>query len=175
MGSDKDTDVPRSADLEPGFDEENPYENADLSSYPEWWRQSVKEFEEYGMRPYRPPRCEDGTILPEFISGLESELDVTIQLRGIDPRIGNDWSVFVDDERVTQISRERTGDGYTQYHVTAPEFEQLIRSGLTEDKSDPESDRNPGTAHDSVSGSPTTFDYKFQSESESKPGHQDNQ
>lgn len=165
MGSNKDTDGPRSADFQAGFDENDPYEDTDLSAYPEWWRQNVEQFKDYGMRPYRPPRCEDGTVLPELISDLESELDVTIQLRGIDPRIGDDWSIFIDSKCIAQISRERASDGHTEYHMTGPEFERLVRSELEESGSDSGAEREPESNQNSGSESQSKLNSESRSES----------
>jgi hypothetical protein len=128
MARDGDHDPPRSANYPPGFDEADPYDKVELGTYPEWWRQNIREFRKYGMRPYRPPRFQDGALTPEVISQLEADLNVTIDLRAINPRVNEDWSVWVDGARIGQIGRERTGDGHTEYHMTAAEFEQLVRT-----------------------------------------------
>lgn len=133
MADQSGSEPPRPADKPPGFDEEDPYEGADLSTYPEWWRRNIIEFRRYGMRPYRPPRCEDGTLMPELISRLEAEHDITIDLRGLDPKVDDDWSVLVDGTPVAEISRQRTSEGYTRYHVTATEFENIVRTAVAED------------------------------------------
>ena len=87
---------PRAASLPPGFDDEDPYEGEDLSTYPEWWRRNVEEFREYGMRPYRPPRLADGTLTPPLIEELEAEYGVSVRFRAVDPQVGNSWELVVD-------------------------------------------------------------------------------
>lgn len=120
-------DPPRAENLPPGYDEEDPYEGEDLSTYPDWWRRNVEEFREHGLRPYRPPRFTDGVYLPELVFALESELDVTIQIRGVNPRAGDDWEIRVNGQPVGTVGRRREGEGYTLYEITSAEFEALIR------------------------------------------------
>lgn len=120
-------DPPRAASLPPGYDENDPYEGVDLATYPEWWRQNAEEFLTYGMRPYRPSRLADGTVLQELITALESELEVEITVRVRNPQEGGRWYLVVDGERVRQLSYDRTGDGYTEYDLDASEFERLVR------------------------------------------------
>ena len=126
MGDDTAGTAPRAADLPPGFDKQDPYENEDLSTYPEWWRRRIEEFQRHDMRPYRPARFEDGKLVPAFVWKLETELDVEIDLRAIDPSIGDDWMVEVDGERVATVARERTGNGYTEYALTSGAFVGLV-------------------------------------------------
>lgn len=126
MGQDTDEEVPRAANLPPGFDEHDPYAKEDLSSYPEWWRKSVEEFRRHGMRPYRPPRFADGALVPPTVRNLEMDLDVDIAFRAVDPRIGDDWTIEVDGAVVATVSRERTGEGYTEYALTSDAFVRLI-------------------------------------------------
>ena len=121
---------PRPESHPPGFDEETPYEGEDLSDYPEWWRRSIEEFRQFGMRPYRPPRFADGSLVPAVIRALEDEFDVGIQLRAIDPEEADDWEVWVDGQSVGQIPHERLGEGYTRYEVTREEFRTLVASGV---------------------------------------------
>jgi len=65
----------------PGYDEEDPYADEDLSEYPEWWRRNVEEFRQYGLRPYRPARFSDGELVPPLVSDLADELGEEIRLR----------------------------------------------------------------------------------------------
>lgn len=116
---------PRSEDLPPGYDDENPYEE-DISKYPEWWQRNIREFYEHNMRPYRPPRFTDGSYTPEIIKELETELGVDIFLRAVNPRVGDDWQVTVNGDDVATIGRHRSGEGYTVYEISSTEFENIV-------------------------------------------------
>ncbi|PSP84007.1 hypothetical protein BRC83_06325 [Halobacteriales archaeon QS_1_68_17] len=124
--------VPRSGDLPPGHDEEDPYADVDVETLPDWWRENVERFRAHRMRPYRPPAFADGTVLPGRVRELESELDVEIRLQ---KRIGPDeqeegWTVVVDDEPVTGVDRVRTEEGRSVYSISADEFERLVREAV---------------------------------------------
>lgn len=123
-------DPPRPANLPPGYDEEDPYADEDLSTYPEWWRRNIIEFREHDMRPYRPPRFTDGTYTPEVIRSLETELDAEIQLRGVNPQAGNDWEIRVNGKTVGAIGRRREGEGFTLYEISTDEFESTVRAAV---------------------------------------------
>lgn len=122
------TEPPRSANLPPGYDEEDPYEDEDLSTYPRWWRKNINIFQFHGMRPYRPPRFSDNEYTPPLISDLEEELNLDIQLRTIDPDRKKDWEILVDGTRIAAVARTRTSEGYSQYEIESDTFETLIRS-----------------------------------------------
>lgn len=120
-------DPPRPASLPPGYDEEDPYEGEDLSTYPDWWRRNVEEFREYGMRPYRPPRLADGTLTPPLLEELEAEHDASIRFRAVDPQAGNEWELVVDGAVASEVEHLRSGDGYTVYDVEEAELRELVR------------------------------------------------
>jgi hypothetical protein len=124
-------DVPRSAGLAPGQDEDDPYEDVDVEALPEWWRENVARFRDHRMRPYRPPQFADGELLPERVTELEAELGVEIRIR---KRIGEDsdegWTVTVDGRPVAPVDRVRTEEGRSVYSVTAAEFESLVREAV---------------------------------------------
>lgn len=124
-------DPPRPASLPPGFDEDDPYEGEDLSTYPDWWRRNVEEFRAHEMRPYRPPRFADGEVTTERIESLEAELGVAVRLRAVNPQAGGDWEITVDGEPVATVTRRREGEGYTRYGISADEFETIVRGALT--------------------------------------------
>lgn len=124
------TDPPRPADLPAGYDEEDPYADEDLSTYPDWWRRNIEEFRAHGMRPYRPPRFADDILTPPVIDDLEAELDVTVRLRSVNPQAGGDWEVVVDGDPVATVDRRREGEGFTRYAVDADEFEALVRDAV---------------------------------------------
>lgn len=119
-------DPPRNAGLPPGYDENDPYEDEDLSEYPDWWRRNIEEFRKFGMRPYRPPRLADGTISPPLIDELEAKHDVDIWLRSYDPEAGK-WELIVDGESVLEFNHERDGGGYSVYEITKEKFEKAVR------------------------------------------------
>lgn len=123
-------DPPRSAGLEAGYDEENPYEGEDLSTYPDWWRESIEEFRRHEMRPYRPPRFSDGELVPPLLLELEDDLSVEIRLRAVDPEVGKSWVVTVDGDQVAEVGRVREGEGFTQYNIEAAAFETLVRAAV---------------------------------------------
>lgn len=127
---------PRPADLPPGYDEDDPYEDDDLSDYPDWWRGNIELFRSHGMRPYRPPRFSDGAVTAMVIGNLEAALDVVIELRAIDPQTGGDWKLWVDGDPVTTIERTRTQGGYSRYELTTEEFEALVRVAVKHQSSD---------------------------------------
>lgn len=127
---------PRSASHPAGFDENDPYEGEDLSTYPDWWRQNIYEFREHGMRPYRPPRFEDDELAPPIISDLERELGLSIQLRVTSPEQGNRWELYVDEERVCTVDHRRAGEGYSVYEITSSEFERIVCDAVGRERTD---------------------------------------
>jgi len=128
-----DDGAPRPADVPAGFDEDNPYDDVDVSEYPAWWRRNIEQFRRHEMRPYRPPRFTDDEFTPEVIADLEAELGVDILMRAVEPRVGDDWTVLVDGEPVTTVGRHRSGDGYTVYELPSDAFEAAVRSARDAD------------------------------------------
>jgi hypothetical protein len=125
------SDPPRDANLPPGYDEDDPYENVDVSSFPAWWRRNIEEFRQYGLRPYRPPRFLDGAITTEVIDDLEGELGVEIRLRTTDPGVDHAWEVWVDGTPVHEIDKRRDGDAYSEFGMESEAFCDLVRSHAT--------------------------------------------
>jgi hypothetical protein len=120
-------DPPRPADAPAGFDDADPYADADLSTYPEWWRENVEAFRDHDMRPYRPPQFTDGTLVPELLWRLESELCVEITLRKyISADADESWTLVVDDRPVAEFTRVRNEEGRSVYSMTGEEFERLV-------------------------------------------------
>ena len=126
-------DAPRPGDVPAGYDEDDPYADEDVSTYPEWWRRNIEQFRDHGMRPYRPPRFTDGAYAPEVVAALETELGVGVLLRAVEPRVGDDWSVVVDGREVATVGRHRSGDGYTVYELPSDAFEALVRDAVSGD------------------------------------------
>ncbi|MFB6250781.1 MAG: hypothetical protein ABEI27_03675 [Halobellus sp.] len=125
-------DPPRPANLPPGFDEDAPYDDADLDAFPEWWRRNVEEFQSHEMRPYRPPRFADGTVTTELIERLESTHGVDIRIRAVDPQDGGTWKILVDGEATESVERTRTEAGNTRYEITATAFEAAVVDAASE-------------------------------------------
>lgn len=127
----RDTDSsPRSADLPPGYDEDDPYEDDDLSTYPTWWRRCIEEFRDHGLRPYRPPRFSDDAYVPVVIESLESELGVEIRVRAINPQDGNEWDFLVDGEPVISSVHRREEQGFSRYLLSSDAFRAAVRDSL---------------------------------------------
>jgi hypothetical protein len=124
---DSERDAPRSTHLPAGYDEENPYTDENLESYPDWWRRNIEEFRTHDMRPYRPPRFEDGEFTPLVIARLEEELGIDLMFRTTAPEVSEKWELLIDGEVARMVGRRRDADGFTQYHLGSEEFERLVR------------------------------------------------
>jgi len=122
--------APRDSELPPGYDEEDPYENEDLSEYPVWWKENINTHRKHNLRPYRVPRFSDGTIVPKVVNHIERAYDVDIRIRRINSNNEEDWEVWVEDTPLESFSRTREGRGYTIYHIPSDRFIQLISSYL---------------------------------------------
>lgn len=112
--------------------DENPYEDVDLDELPDWWREAVEEFRRFGLRPYRPPRFEDGTLKHDVVERLEDEHDADVRFLGVDTRYGDDWTVEVDGESVGTVPRRRDQDGFTVFEMAADEFREWFRERVDE-------------------------------------------
>lgn len=129
MTNDKTIDELRGRDA---GDDEAVYEDIDRETLPDWWQQAAAEHETYGLRPYRPPRFEDGTIVPSLIEDLESTYEIDIKLLGVNALYGDAWSVYIDGEAAFEIDRHRDPDGYTVFEESSQKFTQLIEETVTE-------------------------------------------
>ena len=128
-----DEGAPGRAGHPPGYDEDDPYEDVDVETLPDWWRHNVETFREHRMRPYRPPQFSDGAVVTEVVEDLEGGLGVAITLRKhIGAEGGSAWRVSVDGEVVTELERLRTEEGRSVYSVTSDAFEQAVREAATE-------------------------------------------
>ena len=110
--------------------DDDPYADVDVSELPEWWRKTKREFETYGLRPYRPPRFEDGTRKYETVERLEDELDVEISFTSIESAYTETGEVRIDGEIVGHVGRFRSPNGYTVYEIERDEFVELIESAV---------------------------------------------
>lgn len=100
----------------------------DLDSLPDWWREAVEEFEDYGLRPYRPSRFRDGEIVHEIVETLEEKYDVSVSLKAKNPDHDGEWTVYVDGEPAATVLHRRKVDGYTEYGITSEELEDAVAS-----------------------------------------------
>ena len=114
----------------PGEDPEDPYDDVDLETLPDWWRRAVELHREFDLRPYRPPRFADGTFKHEVVADLEATLDVDVRLRAVDARYGDDWTLLVDGDPVADVPRRRSAEGYTVYELVPEAFERLVREAV---------------------------------------------
>lgn len=114
---------------EPGEDE-SAYEDIDLSDLPEWWRRNIEEHDEYGLRPYRPPRFADGVIVPSLLDDLRKRFDVDVELVGRNATYGDDWSVHVAGSPAFDISRHRDPDGYTIIEQSSDSFIEAVEEAV---------------------------------------------
>jgi hypothetical protein len=111
------------------------YENVDDECLPQWWRDAIEEFEEYGLVRYQPPRFQDGILKREVFRVIQSECDITLDVVGINVREGDSWTVRVNGEPVGDVERHRTTEGYTVYEMTAPEFVEWLANQCDESTS----------------------------------------
>jgi len=124
-------DTERSADLPPGYDDEDPYANIDIERFDPWWRENIDLFRDHNMRPYRPPQFIDGAHTPPILKRLKDEFGVSIRFRVLDPQAHNDWEIRVDGDAVTTVERYRDDGGFSVYNMESQVFEQVVRDFLT--------------------------------------------
>lgn len=129
---DPDARIRRLAARSAGEAGEDPYEGVDVDEFPEWWRRTIALFEDYGLRPYRPPRFEDGVLKHEVVEPLETELDVDVRFACLNPQDGDRWDVYVDGDRIGEIGHRRSPEGYSVYEMDSDEFEALVRDAVRE-------------------------------------------
>lgn len=122
---------PRSANLPPGFDEDRPYEDEDLSDYPDWWRENIQEFQKYNLRPYRPPRFQDGELVPEVLSQVEDEYGVDVQILSTEPAKEQNWEFRVDGRVLLSFDKFRHERGYSVFQIDAEEVLGAVRKRLS--------------------------------------------
>lgn len=107
-----------------------PESDGGAGEYPGWWADNIEHFEEFGLRPYRPPSFADGEAVPTVVSELEAALDATIRIRAIAPEVGDQWEVWLDSRRIGRVDRSRDADGYTVYHLEADEFREMVQDAV---------------------------------------------
>lgn len=116
---------------DPGEDDD-PYDDTDVSTLPDWWSDAVAEFEAYDLRAYRPPRFADGTLKRAVVETLEAKFGVSIRFANHNATYRDDWTVQVDGEPVTTIGRHRSPKGYTVFEMEADAFVDRILDALRE-------------------------------------------
>lgn len=114
----------------PGEDPEDPYEDVNLADLPEWWRRAIEEFDAHGLRPYRPPRLEDGTLLHEVVESIESTHDVTLFFGTTEESFREEWAVHLDGSRIGSIGHHRSPSGYSVFEIDADELRSMIGRAL---------------------------------------------
>jgi len=122
----------------PGVDPEDPYRDTEIDSLPEWWQRAIREFENHELRPYRPPRFEDNTLVHDAVDGLEQELEVDIRFASIDTDYRSEWSILLDGRSVGTVGRHRSSEGYTVYEIEGAEFGSLVRNACETGRSLPD-------------------------------------
>jgi hypothetical protein len=115
---------------EPGESHVDPYEDTDVEDLPDWWAAAVEEHEEHDLRPYQPPRFEDGELKYEIVKELEEAYGISITFKGVGVTYGDDWTILVDGEEVSEIERRRDVAGYSVFEVESDEFIALIEDHL---------------------------------------------
>lgn len=115
-------------DRSPGEDDEDPYEDVDLSALPEWWRKAIEEHRTFDLRPYRPPRFRDGEIYPELKNQLEADHDRNIRLACYDVEDG-EWEIIVDGETVARTERWRSPEGFSVIDMESEDFRRVVAEG----------------------------------------------
>lgn len=95
---------------------------------PVWLREAVEEFDEYGLKPYRPPRFSDGIYLHEIIRELEDNYDAEIRFIGRDIREGDPWEIQIDGRIAREVHRHRHQDGYSVVEMESSDFKEWVRT-----------------------------------------------
>jgi hypothetical protein len=142
------TDVPFER-IDPTADD--PYEDIDVASLPDWWRDCLREFEEHDLHRYVPAQFEDGAVVRTVVEGLEVEHGVEVQLLRVGGGPGDDWTVRVDGESVGTVPRTRVRQKFSVVGVDSDAFRSLVRSALPGDADgdgNPEADGTTGTDDD---------------------------
>ncbi|SEP24512.1 hypothetical protein SAMN04487948_1263 [Halogranum amylolyticum] len=116
------------------LDCDDPYEDVNTEQLPNWWTDAIKEFREHDLKPYKPPRFTDDVIVPPVVTQLESSYDIDIRFMGVGVKYGDSWEIYVDDEVISTVSRERTSDAYTRYEITSGEFQREVYNHVNERK-----------------------------------------
>lgn len=122
---DRDGRIDRLEDRSAGQDDEDPYRDVDLETLPEWWRKAIEEHRAFDLRPYRPPRFTDGEIYQEVKNELEESIGAEIRLACYDVEEGV-WDVIVGGEKVEEIERWRSPEGYSVIEMTSADFRDAV-------------------------------------------------
>ncbi|MFD1562550.1 hypothetical protein ACFR99_03100 [Haloarchaeobius amylolyticus] len=112
-------------------------EDIDTEQLPVWWSDAIEEFQEHDLPAYRPPRFADDVLTPPVVDRLQSEYGAEIRFMGVGVEYRDSWGVYVGDEQIFTVDREREPAGYTRYQVTSDAFEQKVRNHFTETGDEP--------------------------------------
>lgn len=118
------------AERHPGEDEEPLYDDVDVSELPDWWREAIKEHEQFDLRPYRPPRFSDGRVAPPVLEDLRRRLDIDLKIMGMNVDYQEEWSVVIDDVEAFKVGRRRLPEGYTQFDIKCSRFIDRVEEHL---------------------------------------------
>jgi hypothetical protein len=99
-----------------------------INHLPEWWYTAAMEYNRFELRPYRPPKFVDQSIVQPVIKKLQAKNNIHISLMCKNPVPGKDWEVIVDNELCCNIGRHRDPSGYTIYELTEEEFIKRVEA-----------------------------------------------
>lgn len=88
--------------------------------YPEGWVEQVRFREQHGLPPFRPAQFLDDVRVWDVVTGLEDELDISINFVSMgDTRT---WDVHIDNTVTFHVNRSRNDAANTIVELTADEF-----------------------------------------------------
>lgn len=122
--------IQRLENREPGSDPDDPYEDVDTADLPDWWRELIIEFEQHGLRPYRPPKFADGVPKYGVVNRIEKRHEVAITFVKPD-RTATNWEVRIDDDPVMELDGHRSPWGYSVFEVGSDEFKDRVLDAIT--------------------------------------------
>lgn len=129
-GDENGLDVESLRSRSPGEEPRSPYDDVDISTLPGWWRRAIEEFDEHDLRPYQPPRFDDGELKRDVVDEIERRHDVTVRFVGKNVLYRENWEVRVDEDLVGEIGRRRDPEGYTVLEIESDEFVAMIERHL---------------------------------------------
>ena len=120
-----------------GFDTTNPYADIDITALPDWWQHAIEEHRQYGLRPYRPPRFDDGELKHEIVEALEERHDIEIQF--IDTNANpdgpaNTWELRVEGECIGHVQYRRSPEGHSVVRMASTEFIDYVETRVATDQ-----------------------------------------
>lgn len=132
MNDERDRKIRALASRPPGYEQSDPYEDLDCLELPHWWRYAIEEFDAHGLRPYRPPRFEDGEHVHDHVEKIERTWNVEIQFIAFGNDDGENWEIRIDGEKRGEIGHHRSPEGYSVYEMESEAFIDYVESTLSE-------------------------------------------